>query len=310
MQFYSVNAHPTDSGILLGGSQDNGLQRQNGNGAEWVELVQGDLGIQLFDVNDPSRILSNSISGYLVRCKVDGSGNLESAGTPATFGVSEDNARISFIPPLAQGADGTVWFGSWRVFASKDFGTTWTAPAGDTDLTDGDNDVLTAIGTVGGDAAVLYAGSAAGRLMVTRDGAVTWTDATPPVRRYITSIAVSRTSPSSAYVALSGYRAAHIFKTTNYGVTWTDVSGGLPDMPVNAVYIDKRNPETLYAATDIGVFRSDTAGDNWYPLNNGMPPAIVMSFTTTADGRLIAGTYGRGAYELTSASVRPRRRAI
>jgi ligand-binding sensor domain-containing protein len=84
-------------------------------------------------------------------------------------------------------------------------------------------------------------------------------------------------------------------------------------MPVNIIYIDRRNRDILYAGTDIGVFRSDTAGESWEPFDNGMPPVVVTSFTTTADGRLIVGTYGRGVYELALGEppqAGPRRRSV
>lgn len=71
------------------------------------------------------------------------------------------------------------------------------------------------------------------------------------------------------------------------------------------IYVDHHNPDLVYAGTDVGVFRFDTAAGIWKPFGNGMPPVIVSSFTTTADGRLIAGTYGRGAYVLTPVSNGP-----
>jgi hypothetical protein len=164
------------------------------------------------------------------------------------------------------------------------------------------------------DPRTLLTASAAGRVMLTRDGAVTCTDVTPSPARAVTSIAFDRDIPEIAYLALNGYGASRVMKTMNAGGTWTDASTGLPNVPVNAIYVDRRGGSTLYAGTDVGVFRSRNGGRDWAPYDAGMPPVIVTSFTTTADGRLLAGTYGRGAYELHELAPAPpsdsRRRAV
>jgi photosystem II stability/assembly factor-like uncharacterized protein len=309
VQFYAVSAHPTDPAVLYGGTQDNGLERRVAGTTAWKKLLGGDFGTVLFDRSDPRRILSQAFGFSVLRLR-EGSSNIEVAGDATTFGESTGQPRVSFIPAMAQGPDGTVWFGTWRVFASQDFGTKWTAPAPATDVTFGDDDCITAFGVAQSDARTLYTGSAEGRVMVTRDGGSTWTDATPPSKRYVTSIAVDRSSPGTAFAGLSGFSTSHVFKTTTYGAAWTDSSNGLPDVPVNAIYFDTKTPATMYAGTDAGVFRSLNGGADWHPFQNGMPSVVVTSFTTTADGRLIAGTYGRGAYELIDPMPDPRRRAV
>jgi hypothetical protein len=80
------------------------------------------------------------------------------------------------------------------------------------------------------------------------------------------------------------------------GASWTDVSGNLPDIPTNDLLIDPLNSNTLYAGTDIGVFRSTTAGNTWTSFNDGMPPAVVNRFDAQANGMIHVATYGRGAY--------------
>ncbi len=76
----------------------------------------------------------------------------------------------------------------------------------------------------------------------------------------------------------------------------------------------RRHLGRVFAGTDIGVFFLDPSMPTWVPLANGMPPVLVTSFTTTADGRLLASTYGRGVYELAMDEAPfisdPRRRAV
>ncbi|HYV06908.1 MAG TPA: IPT/TIG domain-containing protein, partial [Blastocatellia bacterium] len=89
----------------------------------------------------------------------------------------------------------------------------------------------------------------------------------------------------------------HIFKTTDSGATWSDISSGLPDIPVNTLLIDPVVPETVYAGSDIGVFRSTNAGSSWQSFDKGMPPVVVTQFTSQFSGLIQVATYGRGAFE-------------
>jgi hypothetical protein len=102
-----------------------------------------------------------------------------------------------------------------------------------------------------------------------------------------------------------------VFRTTNGGVTWTDISGDLPDVPVNVLLLDPDSTtpgatRVLYAGTDIGVFRA-TVGPSptWAQFGTGLPPVVVNDLAYNAMTRqLIAATYGRGAYAISSRFVR------
>jgi len=88
----------------------------------------------------------------------------------------------------------------------------------------------------------------------------------PP--RFLTHIAVDPHTSTSAYVAYSGFSGfvdslGHIFRTIDGGGTWKDVSGNLPNIPINAIVIDPILANTYYVATDIGVFRTKNAGSVW-----------------------------------------------
>jgi len=136
--------------------------------------------------------------------------------------------------------------------------------------------------------------------MVSTNGGTTWTDITaaPLPNRSITGLTVSPTDPTLVYLTVSGYGTGHIFRSTNSGAAWTDISNNLPNIPTNALLIDPLTPTTLYAGTDIGVFRSTDNGGSWTVFNNGLPPVPVLAFSAQAGGLIQAGTYGRGAYEL------------
>ena len=107
----------------------------------------------------------------------------------------------------------------------------------------------------------------------------------------------------------------HLFKTTDAGATWTDVSctvancstpaaTDLPNSPVNDVVIDPDVPGTLYVGTDIGVFQGTCtttapATCNWATLSTGLPRAAVLSLKLHRASRTLrAATHGRGAWDI------------
>jgi len=304
VQAYGIAAHPTDSSAIFLGTQDNGLERRDASG-EWRELITGDYGSILFDANDTNTIATNYVYGYIMAFEARGDVYRETLATNDTFDEGEDVTRISFIAPFEQSrANNTLFFGTYRLFLSRDFGRTWTAPAGTYDLTKNETDRLSAIGVSPSDARVIYTGSQRGRLMVTRDEGLTWTDITKQLpNRSLRAIAIDPANPNVAYVGFSGYATDHVFLTRNGGATW-DALAGLPDTPVNALLI--RN-EYVYAGTDIGVFRWD--GSAWTYFNQGMPPVIVTDFDVTANGTIVAATHGRGAYQLVAPGSSKRRSA-
>lgn len=306
VQAYAIAGHPTDPATLWLGTQDNGLERRNPNGT-WRELITGDYGSIAFDPNDPSRVISNYIEGSLMR--VLPNGHWSYAAENKTFGESEDYPRIAFIAPFEQlRATNTLYFGTYRLFASTDFGATWK-PTADTDLTAGGRDHLRAIGISEQHPHVIYTGSRNGRVMLSKDAGATWANVTAGLpQRTVKAFAIDPRNAATAYVAFSGYGSDHVFVTRNSGANWTALANGLPDVPVNALLIDPVDADALIAGTDIGVFRYEAGA--WRLWNGGMPNVVVSDFAITADRRIVAATYGRGAYELVRTAPYTRRRAV
>jgi photosystem II stability/assembly factor-like uncharacterized protein len=128
---------------------------------------------------------------------------------------------------------------------STNRGASWTAPGGTQDLTNGR--LLSAIGVSRSNTNVIYTGSSDGKVMVSTNGGINWTNISAGLpNRFVTSIIVSPTDSNTAYLTVSGFLSGHVFKTTNAGANWTDISGNLPDIPTNTLLIDPRNANTLY----------------------------------------------------------------
>ena len=123
--------------------------------------------------------------------------------------------------------------------------------------------------------------------------------------RPVNQIAVDRSNWRIAYFAYGGFAAAtpsnrgHVFATTDGGLTFTDVTSNLPDVPVNSVVIDPTDSNTLYVGTDVGTFVSTNGGKDYKRLGDGMPKVATWQLDYDAtNGVLLAGTHGRGAYTL------------
>jgi hypothetical protein len=124
--------------------------------------------------------------------------------------------------------------------------------------------------------------------------------------RYITGVRLDPANPNHAYLTLSGYSrhwivgpndpgVGHVFKTTNAGQTWSDVSGNLPDVPTNDIVLERGK---LVAATDFGVYASTDDGSHWSRYGTNLPNVVVNQLTQDPNGNLIAATHGRGVWRI------------
>jgi len=155
---------------------------------------------------------------------------------------------------------------------------------------------------------VIWVGTDDGKVQVTANGGATWTDCTPalaragaPAQLWVSRVLASPYDPGTAFVAKSGFRADDfrpcVYRTTDYGRSWTSISAGLPDSPVNVIVQDAKNPELLFAGTDNGLFVSLNQGKDWLPFENNLPRVKVTDLVIhPREADLVVGTYGRGIW--------------
>ena len=126
--------------------------------------------------------------------------------------------------------------------------------------------------------------------------------------RYISGVKVDTANPNHAYVTLSGYSrkwmigpddpgVGHVFQTSNGGSTWSDVSGNLPDLPMDDVVY---RGGTLVVGSDVGVFVSSDNGATWSRLGTNLPNVVIGQLTVDPNGVLVAATHGRGIWTMPS----------
>jgi len=236
------------------------------------------------------------------------------------------NDRAEFYVPWVMNPDNPnqLFLGTYRLYrtdnakASAAAAVTWKPISGDLTYgctgsapNGGRGCTISAVGVGGGQA--VYTGSEMGYVYVSPDAQTsdnpTWTRVGKSLPgRPVSSIAVDRSNYRIAYVAFDGFNAGtrghpgHVFKTTDGGRKWTDISGNLPDAPVDSVVLDPSYPNTLYVGTDVGTFVTYDGGTTWGQLGTDLPDVTVaqLSLDPSQPGvrTLAAGTYGRSAWEL------------
>jgi PKD repeat protein len=116
-----------------------------------------------------------------------------------------------------------------------------------------------------------------------------------------TWVAVSNTDPNVVFVTYSGYSATNkVFKSINGGTSWTNISTGLPNVPVNCVVYHNgaTGGDGIYIGTDIGVYYRDNSTNGWIDFSQGLPNCEVSDLEIYyATGRLRAATFGRGTWD-------------
>ncbi len=155
------------------------------------------------------------------------------------------------------------------------------------------------------DVNILWAGSDDGLINVTRDGGKTWSNVTPremPDLGRVSIIDASSFDPGGAYAAvkkpLLDDKAPYIFRTHDFGKTWTKIVAGLgPTDYVHSVREDPTRKGLLYAGTQHGFYISYDDGDHWQPLSLNLPDVQISDIWVEANSIAIA-THGRGFYVL------------
>ncbi len=160
------------------------------------------------------------------------------------------------------------------------------------------------------DSQVVWAGSDDGYVHVTRDGGKNWAKVTPPDLPEFALISIIEPSPhdpAEAYVAATRYKLQdnhpYLYKTSDYGKTWTKINTGIPDYDFTRVIReDPKRPGLLYAGTETGAYVSFNDGAQWQALKLGLPTVPVHDLLIKDDD-LVAATHGRGFWILDHAGL-------
>ncbi len=298
-QFYSAAISPQDPSRYSGGTQDNGSLRSWGHPEGFNIYLGGDGEENLINPTDKETVYACYQYGNCFR-SFDGGDTLTYFGNAVTSSRRNWFTPVQFDPVNPR----VMYYGGNQLNRSTDSGRTWTVIS--PDLTGGPGQDAYPFGTItthaaATDGATIYVGTDDGRVWITRDLGQTWTLLLSG-QPWVTRVTVAANQPGTAWVTLSGYRAGshvpHVLRTDDFGATWTDLTGNLPQAPVNDVLIG--DDGALYVATDQGVFVSPIGGSSWSRLGTNLPmvPVDDIEYDGGTD-RLVAATFGRGIYQIT-----------
>jgi hypothetical protein len=316
-QFYGAAGNAA-TGEIVGGTQDNGTLKFSGNPQGWTEMFGSDGGYVSVDQTDNQFIYGERQNLQLVRSTNGGiSANYIFTGIGDTCAIPPPpgcQPQTNFIAPLLLDPNepNTLLAGGWSLWRStnvRDATPTWASIKNPT----GGNSAISAIAVSPITSNLILVGHNNGDIYRTFTG----TFIPPPnpddskidtailPSRMVTRLVIDSTrSTNWIYATFGGFSDDNVYRTTDNGATWTDMTGGssslpnprgLPAVPVRTLVYHPSNANLLYVGTEVGIFSSDDAGATWEVVQNG-PANVSVDELFWMGGDLIAVTHGRGIY--------------
>jgi photosystem II stability/assembly factor-like uncharacterized protein len=330
-QFYGIDIGPT--GRIVGGTQDNGTWVLDGS--TWRKMYGGDGGWSGADKDNPNIFYGEYVHLAIHRSNDGGRKSQMITGYYEYFNRQEKQwfgawkpepytledartQRANFIAPfvldphdpkrlLAGG------FSLWRTRDARarltdDSGPKWYAIKPENCIGDGDAAQcfpINAITVSPRDPDKVWVCHDNGDLFASANATAakpSWRklNGTPgaqlPLRACL-AIAIDPADDRIAYVSFGGFEGANLWKTTDGGTTFTDITGSLPAAPIRSLSIHPARSSYVYAGTEIGLFASEDGGQTWAPTNDGPVNTSVTSMVWK-DNILYAATHGRGIFAI------------
>lgn len=327
--FYSVSGGLQDNGTWVGPSRSRGSAIL---ADAWRFIQGGDGYYAVSHPDDPDRFLSDLQAGGIVATNLRTFEQREASPQPKRMdGYPADSNKVRFnwnAPIVKSPHDGkVVYFAGNIVFRSTDWGTTWTVISPDLSKNDtsrqGDaggpilkeNTVAEYYGTVYSleespvKKGVIWAGTDDGNVQVTQDDGKRWVNVAANIpgvgpNAVISAVEPSHTDAGTAYVGVERRMMddfkPYVFKTTDYGRTWTNITGNLPATAyVQVVREDPKNTNLVYVGTELGLFANWAGGKgDWTKLHLGNLPNVAVHEVRVhpRDNDLIVATHGRAIW--------------
>lgn len=337
-QFYHVSVDDRDPYQVYGGLQDNsswvGDQEYPGGiaNSRWENLYGGDGFWAFSDPSDPDYVYAEYQGGTLSRINRK---TMEARLIQPAAGFKE-KLRYNWNTPLhlSPHEKGALYIGAQYLFRTRDHGTTWERISPDLTTNDPlkqkqeqsggitvDNsaaEMHTTIYSISESPKVagqIWVGTDDGNVQLTRDGGKSWTNVTKnlklPKDSWISWVEASRHDPGTAYVAVDrhtvGDMAPHLFRTTDYGKSWTRLIG--PNTAgvrgyAHVVREDRVNPNILFVGTEFGLYASVDGGKGWAQFKPGNFPDVAVRDLAIQEREddLVVATHGRGIWVVDDVS--------
>jgi photosystem II stability/assembly factor-like uncharacterized protein len=334
-QFYRVSTDSAFPYRLLGAQQDNSAlrirHRSDGSGigrGDWDVTAGGESGYIVADPQDPEVVYGGSYGGFLTRLN-HRTNEFRDVNpwpdNPMGHGAADLEYRFQWNFPIATSPHDpkTLYAAANVLFKTTDGGSSWSVispdltrndkskegPAGGPITKDNTSveyyDTIFYVAESPLAAGLLWVGSDDGLVHLSQDGGKSWKNVTPkgmPDWIMINSIDPSPYEKGGAYVAATMYKSddfrPYLYKTSDYGATWTRIVAGIPaDQFSRVIRADPAQKGLLYAGTERGIYVSWNDGGHWQSLQ-GKLPIVPVTDLLVRDGSLIAATQGRAFWML------------
>ena len=339
-QFYHVSVDNRFLYRVYGAQQDNStvaIASRTDHGVisdrDWYDVGGGESGYIVADPKDPDIVYAGGNWGIITR--LDRHTGLVQDVTvwpvnPSGWSAGQLPHRFQWTAPIAISPfnSNAVYIGGEKLFKTTDGGMNWTAIS--PDLTRNDKskqgpsggpitidetsveyyDTIFSVALSPVQRGLIWTGSDDGLVHITRDGGKTWSGVTPkgmPEWARIGLIAASPYAAGTAYLAADRHRLddfhPYVYKTTDYGKTWTAITNGLPQSGsyVHAVAVDPVRKGLLYCGTETGIYVSFDDGAHWQSLELNMP-VVPVTDMVVKNGDLVISTKGRSFWILDDLS--------
>jgi photosystem II stability/assembly factor-like uncharacterized protein len=334
-QFYRINVDNQFPYRIYGGQQDNTsvsiASRELGSGgigaASWTSSAGGESAFLAFDPDDPRYVMGDSYQGTIevLDTKAQASTNVMAAPIQYLGMDAKDiKYRFNWNAPIiwSKHEPNTFYHGSQYLLKTSDMGRSWKQVSPDLTRNEKEkqgkgggpytNEAVGAenYGTLAyimespHEKGVIWTGSDDGFVYLTRDGGANWKNVTPQglAECLVNAIEVSPHDKATAYIATTRYKfndhSPGLYKTTDYGNTWTKINNGLPaNAFTRVVREDDVRRDLLFAGTELGLFVSWNGGNDWVPFQLNLPITPITDLRVHK-GNLIAATSGRAYWIL------------
>jgi photosystem II stability/assembly factor-like uncharacterized protein len=334
-QFYRINVDNQFPYRIYAGQQDNSsvsiASRELGGShistSSWTYAAGGESAFLAFNPDDPRLVMGGSYQGTIEVLDINARAATNIMAAPIQYlgrDAKDMKYRFNWNAPIicSRHEPNTFYHGGQVLLKTQDLGKTWKEVS--PDLTRNDkskqgrpgvpytNEAVGAenYGTLSyviesiTEKGVIWTGSDDGLVHLTMDGGVSWKNVTPPGLQecLINAIEVSPHDKATAYIATTRYKfndhTPGIYKTTDYGKTWTKIIKGIPDNAfTRVVREDEVRKDLLFAGTETGLYISYTGGKDWSPFQLNLPVTPITDLRVH-QGDLIASTSGRAFWIL------------
>lgn len=310
--FYRLDLSKNVSGFIAAGSQDNSTAYKSPSG--WLNVIGGDGMDCAIDPSNPLVFYGSSQFGNFYRSDDGGQNFTYISNTPS----SNDEGGWTTPILIDETNPNTIFLGYGELWQSPDKGNTWVPistfpnmpnesvgpPISDFDIDfPNTNSIYVA-------SRPYFSKNTLSKFWVSTDGGSNWNNRTNglPDSLFITSVECGRGTNDNVYVALGGFKAGEkIYMANNHGISWTNISYNMPNIPINVIIHQENSPfNTLYAGTDIGVYYSNDTLGAWELFSTNLPNVIVSDLKIDyTQEKVYAATFGRGIWVSDLISSQP-----